>query len=51
MVLLFGRLGSLLSPPLGNSMADFNLALPFIFWAALALMGLLCLYFIKEEEF
>ena len=50
MVLLFGRLGSLVSPPLGNSMADFNLALPFIFWAALALMGLLCLYFIKEEE-
>jgi len=50
MVLLFGRLGSLMSPPLGNSMADFSLSLPFIFWAALALMGLVCLYFVKEEE-
>ncbi len=50
MVFLFGRLGSLASPPLGNSMADFNLSLPFIFWAALGLMGLVCLYFVKEEE-
>ncbi len=50
MVYLFGRLGSLVSPPLGNSMADFHLALPFIFWAALALMGLFCLYFVQEEE-
>ena len=48
LVLLFSRLGSLASPPLGNSMAGFNLALPFIFWAALALTGLLCLYFVKE---
>jgi MFS family permease len=48
MVLLFSRLGSLLSPPLGNSLADFNLALPFIFWAALAVMGLFCLCFVKE---
>jgi len=38
------------SPPLGNSMAGFNLALPFIFWAALALTGLLCLYFVKEAD-
>jgi len=26
------------------------LALPFIFWAALALIGLLCLYFVKETD-
>jgi cyanate permease len=50
MVLLFSRLGSLVSPPLGNSMAGYNLALPFIFWAALALIGLFCLYFVREEE-
>jgi MFS family permease len=49
MVLVFSRLGSLISPPLGNSLADFNVALPFIFWAALAVMGLFCLYFVKEE--
>jgi cyanate permease len=50
MVLLFSRLGSLMAPPLGNSLADFDLAFPFIFWAALALMGLLCLYFVKETD-
>jgi cyanate permease len=48
MVLVFSRLGSLISPPLGNSLADFNLALPFIFWAGLAVMGSFCLYFVKE---
>jgi hypothetical protein len=48
MVLVFSRLGSLISPPLGNSLADFHLALPFVFWAVLALVGLLFLYFVKE---
>ena len=50
MVLLFSRVGSLISPPLGNSMATFHLALPFIFWAALALTGLFCLYFVREAD-
>lgn len=48
MVLVFSRLGSLISPPLGNSLADSHLALPFVFWAVLALVGLLFLYFVKE---
>jgi cyanate permease len=50
MVFLFGRLGSLVSPPLGNSMAGLHLALPFIFWAALALTGLFSLYFVEEKK-
>jgi hypothetical protein len=50
LVTVFSRFGSLVSPPLGNSQADFNPALPFIFWSALALMGLLGFYFIKERE-
>jgi MFS family permease len=50
MVLLFSRLGSLLAPPLGNSLAESNLAFPFIFWAALALMGLFGLYFVREKR-
>ena len=49
-VLLFSRLGSLVSPPFGNSLAKFNLAFPFIFWAALALMGLCCLIFVREAD-
>lgn len=48
-VFLFSRLGSLVSPPLGNSLADFNLASPFLFWAALALGGLFCLLSVQEE--
>ncbi len=49
-VLVFSRLGSLISPPLGNSLADFSLALPFLFWAALALMGLFCLHWVKGSD-
>jgi len=49
-VLLFSRFGSLVSPPLGNSLAEFNLAFPFLFWAALALIGLCCLYFVREVD-
>jgi MFS family permease len=49
LVMVFIRLGSLISPPLGNSLAYFDLALPFLFWAALALLGLLGFYFFKEE--
>ncbi len=50
LVLVFSRMGSLISPPLGNSLTEFNLALPFIFWAMLALMGLLGFYFVRERE-
>ncbi len=49
-VLVFSRLGSLISPPLGNSLADSSLALPFLFWAALALMGLFCLRWIRGRD-
>jgi len=49
LVMVFSRLGSVISPPIGNSLAGLNLSLPFIFWAAMALMGLTGLVFIRER--
>jgi cyanate permease len=42
-------LGNLISPPLGNSLADIAPGLPFIFWAVLAVMGFFGLYLAKEK--
>jgi len=50
LVLVFSRFGSLISPPLGNSLAGIHLALPFVFWASLALVGLVGFYFVKEKH-
>lgn len=44
------RVGGLVAPPLGNSLATYNLSFPFLFWAGMALMGLVCLSFVKEEK-
>jgi MFS family permease len=45
----FLGLGNLISPPLGNSLADMAPGLPFIFWATLAVAGFFGLYLAKEE--
>ena len=47
-VLTTSMLGSIISPPLGNSFASIDPGAPFIFWAALAAIGLLSFFFIKE---
>jgi len=47
-VMVFSSLGNLLAPPLGNSLAAFNPGSPFLFWAALAGMGLLSLLNVRE---
>ncbi len=39
MVMIFSGLGNLVSPPLGNSLAATAPGLPFLFWAAMALVG------------
>lgn len=44
------RVGGLVAPPLGNSLAAYNLSLPFLFWAGMAIMGLVCLYLVKEGK-
>ena len=50
LVLVFSRLGNLLSPPVGNSLAQYNPALPFLFWSLLAVIGFAGFYFFKEGE-
>ncbi len=42
------NVGSLASPPLGNSLADINQGLPFIFWAAFGLLAFVAFCFVKE---
>ena len=42
------RVGGLLSPPVGNSLAAVDPGLPFVFWAAMAAMALISFYFVKE---
>ncbi len=49
LVMVFSGIGRLVAPPLGNSLAHVALGLPFTFWAALAAMGLLGLYLVKER--
>jgi len=48
LVSTLSRPGGLVSPPIGNSLANINLGLPFIFWAALATAALFGFYFVKE---
>jgi len=42
------HIGSVASPPLGNSLAGINLGLPFIFWASLSIVALATLSLTKE---
>ncbi len=43
-------IGSVLAPPLGNSLAKIAPGLPFVFWAALAALGGICLHVKKEKN-
>ncbi|HSB65737.1 MAG TPA: MFS transporter [Anaerolineales bacterium] len=50
-VMFFIALGSLIAPPLGNSLENQVLAgAPLIFWSAMALFGGLCLYLVARRE-
>jgi cyanate permease len=48
LAMTLSRVGGIISPPLGNSLADIYLGLPFIFWAGWAAAGLFGFYFVKE---
>jgi hypothetical protein len=49
-LLTLSQFGSVISPPLGNSLASLNPGLPFIFWAALSAAALFTLAPIKERS-
>jgi len=48
LTLTVARLGDIISPLIGNGLATINPRLAFVFWAALAAVGLVCSYFLKE---
>jgi MFS family permease len=50
LTMAFSGLGNLIAPPLGNSLAGLAPGIPFVFWAGLAVMGLLGLYLAKESH-
>jgi MFS family permease len=47
-VMVWSGVGALIAPPLGNSLAAITPGLPFVFWAGMALAGLLGIYAAKE---
>lgn len=50
LILTLSRASSFASPPIGNSLADTNLSLPFVFWAALAAASLVGFYFLRQKR-
>jgi len=49
LVLTLSRLIGFVSPPIGNSFAAINPSLPFVFWASLAAVALLCFFFLEQK--
>jgi NNP family nitrate/nitrite transporter-like MFS transporter len=48
LVFTFSQLGAFVSPPLGNSLANFSSGLPLLFWASLSLVAIIALIFAEE---
>jgi MFS family permease len=49
LVMVFSGIGSLVAPPLGNGLAGIAPSLPFLFWAALAVVGFIGIALAKER--
>jgi cyanate permease len=49
LALTLSRAGGLLAPPIGNSLASYDLRLPFLFWAAMALLSLAALVGVQDR--
>ena len=50
MIMAISRIGSVAAPPLGNSLETFGAGVPFLFWAALALVGWIALTAVREAR-
>jgi len=48
--LALNSIGNLVAPPAGNSLAVLWPGAPFAFWSLLAVLGLICLSFVKETQ-
>jgi MFS family permease len=49
-VMVFSGVGAMIAPPLGNSLAALSPGLPFVFWAGMALAGLMGIYAAQEPK-
>ncbi len=49
-VMAFSGIGNVLAPPLGNSMASLWPGAPFAFWAVLAFIGIIILFFVQDAS-
>lgn len=47
-IFTIAHVGSVSSPPIGNSFASFDPGLPFVFWTCLSVLSLFTLAFVKE---
>ncbi len=50
MVMVFSRLGILVAPPLGNSLADTSINLPFLFWSIMGMVGITGLLLVRDAR-
>ena len=49
-IMIFSGVGNLVAPPLGNKLAGIGLGTPFIFWAALGVIGVIFIASLKETQ-
>lgn len=49
-VMIFSGIGNIIAPPSGNLLADLSPSTPFALWAGFALVGILAILFLQEEE-
>lgn len=49
-VTVFSMLGSMVMPPLGNNLASIEAGIPFLFWAGMAIAGLVCLAMTRRPQ-
>ncbi|MCL4832760.1 MAG: MFS transporter [Caldilineaceae bacterium] len=50
MIMSISQIGSVLSPPAGNSLSVYSPGLPYLFWAGLALLGLVGFALVREGD-
>ena len=49
-VIIFAGIGSMVSPPLGNQMADLTPSTPFLFWGVLCLVSVICIVLTRNGK-
>ena len=50
LIMSVSQIGSVLSPPAGNSLSVYSPGLPYLFWAGLALLGLVAFAAVREGD-